>query len=206
MPENLVEWIRTAGLRRSVRAGVTLAHRGARADSVLLVEQGSIFLERFEADGNLLPISVRGRGSLVGLSAAILDGPYELDATPRIDAEIVVVTASSVRALMASPEHSPLVARALAAEALIFADRCAALRSKTVRHRVLSALAELCDGAIAYPVIVALPMQELAAIVGADLTHVCRVMRALRDEGIVDYGKRRLAICSRIQSVGETFD
>jgi CRP-like cAMP-binding protein len=206
MPENLVEWMRTTGLRRSVRAGVTLAHRGARADSVLLVEHGSIFLERFEADGNLLPISVCGRGSLVGLSAAILDGPYELDATPRIDTEIVVVAAASIRALMGSPDHGPLVARALAAEARIFADRCAALRSKTVRHRVLSALAELCDGAGAYPVIVALPMQELAAIVAADLTHVCRVMRTLRDEGIVDYGKRRLAICSRIKDGVDAFD
>ena len=194
MAESLAEWMRTKGQRRSVRAGVTLAHRGSQSDSVLLVEQGSVVLERHEASGHLLPISVCGHGSVVGLSAAILNRPYDLNATSRIDGEVVVVAAASMRALTTCPEHAPLVARALATEARGLADRCAALQSQSVRDRVLAVLSQLSEGAASYPTTLALPMQELAVMVGADLAHVCRIMRRLRQDGAVDYGKRRLAI------------
>src|SRR5688572_7450112 len=103
MADSLAEWMRAEGLRRSVRAGVTLAHRGSRADSVLLVEQGSVLLERHELCGNVLPISVCGRGAVVGLSAAILDHPHDLDATSRIDGEVIAVAAASMRELMTRP-------------------------------------------------------------------------------------------------------
>jgi CRP-like cAMP-binding protein len=192
--DSLVDWIRTKGLRRAVRAGVTLAHRGARAESVLLVEQGSVLLERDEPNGNLLPISMCGRGAVFGLSAAILDHPHDVNATTRIDGEVIAVAAASMRELVSCPAHALLVARALAAEARVLADRCAALQSQTVRHRVLTILSEVSEGAGGFPVSVALPMRDLAAMAGADLTHVCRVMRGLHNDGVVDYGKRRLAI------------
>lgn len=198
MADSLAEWVRTKGLRRPVRAGVTLAYRGSRADSVLLVEQGSVLLERHELSGNVLPISVCGRGALVGLSAAILDHPHDLDATSRIDGEVIAVAAASMRELTTSPVHAPLVARALAAEARMLADRCAALQSQSVRDRVLAVLSELSQGAASYPTTLALPMPELAVMVGADLAHVCRIMRRLHADGVVDYGKRRLAVRGRI--------
>jgi CRP-like cAMP-binding protein len=91
MAHSLAEWMRTKGLRRSVRAGDTLAYRGSEADFVLLVEQGSVLLERHELSGHLLPISVCGRGAVVGLSAAILDRPHDLNATSRIDGEVFAV-------------------------------------------------------------------------------------------------------------------
>ena len=200
MADSLAEWMRTKGLRRPVRAGVTLAYRGSRADSVLLVEQGSVLLERHEVTGNVLPISVCGRGTVVGLSAAILDHPHDLNATSRIDGEVIAVAAGALRELTTSPLHAPLVARALAVEARMLADRCAALQSQSVRDRVLAVLAELSQGAATYPTTLALPMPELAVMVGADLAHVCRIMRQLRTDGIVDYGKRRLAIRARIAS------
>jgi CRP-like cAMP-binding protein len=203
MADSLIDWMRNRGSRRSVRAGVTLAYRGTRAESVLLVEQGSVLLERHERNGNILPISVCGRGAVVGLSAAILDRQHDVNATPRIDGEVFAVTAASVRDLTASPEHALLVARALATEASILAERCAALQSQTVRDRVLAVLAQLSDGAALFPVALALPMQELAALVGADLAHVCRVMRALRAAGTIDYGKRRLVVMMRIGDTRE---
>jgi CRP-like cAMP-binding protein len=196
--DNLADWIRAKGVRRAVPPGETLAHRGARADSVLLVEQGRLFLERYESNGNLLPISVCARGAVVGLGAAILDRPHDLNTTSRVGAEVIAVTASSMRELTTCPEHAPLIARALAAETRVLADRCAALQSQTVRDRVLTILSELSQESGAFPIDLALPMQELAVMVGADLTHVCRVMRSLRADGVVDYGKRRLAIRSPI--------
>ena len=198
MANSLAEWMRTKGLRRSVRAGVTLAYRGSRADSVLLVEQGSVLLERHEVTGNVLPISVCGRGALVGLSAAILDHPHDSDVTSRIDGEVIVVAAASMRELTTSPVHAPLVVHALASEARMLADRCAALQSQSVRDRVLAVLSELSEGAASYPTKVALPMPDLAVMVGADLAHVCRIMRRLHTDGVVEYGKRRLAIRARI--------
>jgi CRP-like cAMP-binding protein len=194
MAHSLAEWMRTKGLRRSVRAGTTLAYRGSEADFVLLVEQGSVLLERHELSGQLLPISVCGRGAVVGLSAAILDRPHDLNATSKIDGEVIAVAAASIRALTTCPQHAPLVARALASEARVLADRCAALQSQNVRDRILSVLAELSHDAASYPATLALPMPDLAVMVGADLAHVCRIMRGLRQEGTVDYGKRRLAI------------
>ncbi|HSJ61284.1 MAG TPA: Crp/Fnr family transcriptional regulator [Jiangellaceae bacterium] len=198
MAESLVDWMRTRGLRRSVRAGATLAKRGTQVESVLLVERGRVFLERWEANGKLLPISVCGKGAFVGLSAAILERPYDVSATSRIDGEVVAVAASLVRELTTSSMHAPLVAKALAAEARVLADQCASLQSQTVRDRVLSVLAELTDGVRTFPVDVVLPMQDLAAMVGADLAQICRVMRHLRTEGVIDYGKRRLAVCRSI--------
>jgi CRP-like cAMP-binding protein len=201
MPDSLAEWMRAKGLRRSVRAGATLAHQGDRSDSVLLVEQGRVFLERSEVDGNLLPISVCGRGSVVGLTAAILDTPHTVSAMARADGEVVTVAAALLRELTTSADHGPLVARALASEARILADRCAALQSHKVRDRVLGVLTEMSRDAQregGYPLALALPMQELAVLVGADVAHVCRVMRALRDDGLVDYGKGRLRIRRRL--------
>jgi len=194
MAHSLAEWMRTKGQRRSVRAGVTLAYRGSHAESVLLIEQGSVLLERHEASGQLLPISVCGRGAVVGLSAAILERPHDLNATSRIDGEVIAVAATAMRELTTCPQHAPLVARALASEARVLADRCAALQSQSVRDRVLAVLCELSRDAVTYPTTLILPMPELAVMVGADLAHVCRIMRRLRQDGVIEYGKRRLAV------------
>jgi CRP-like cAMP-binding protein len=99
-----------------------------------------------------------------------------------------------MRDLTSCPQHAPLVARALASEARVLADRCAALQSQSVRDRILSVLSELSQDASSYPATLALPMPDLAVMVGADLSHVSRIMRGLHVEGAVDYGKRRLAI------------
>ncbi len=194
MPNKLIDWMRAEGLRRSVQAGTILAYRGSKADAVLLIERGSIFLERFDEHGNVLPVSVCGNGTVVGLSAAILDQPYDTDATSRANGEVIAVNAASVRALTSTAELGPLVAQALAVEARVLADRCVALQSHTVRDRILVLLDTLCRDAVSYPVAVALPMRDMAAMVAADQAHVCRVMRRLCQEGIVDYGKNRLRI------------
>jgi hypothetical protein len=52
----------------------------------------------------------------------------------------------------------------------------------------------LSRDAVSYPVAVALPMRDMAAMVASDQAHVCRVMRRLCAEGVVDYGKNRLRI------------
>lgn len=199
MADSLAEWMRTTGLRRSVRAGEMLACRGERTESVFLVERGSVVLQQ-EANGNLLPISICAHGTIIGLGAAILDRPHASDARPRVDAEVVAVAAHSVRALTTSPAYAPLVARSLATETFVLTTRCAALQSQTVRSRVLTILSELSGDAGAYPVSLDLPMQDLAAMAAADFAHVCRVMRELRDRGVIDYGKRRLAIRTPIRS------
>jgi CRP-like cAMP-binding protein len=165
---------------------------------VFLVERGTVLLHH-EANGNQLPISVCGSGATVGLGAAILECPYPADVTPRGAAEVVAVAADSVRALTNSREYASLIARSLAAETHVLTKRCAALQSQTVRSRVLTILSELSGDAGAYPINVALPMQDLAVMAAADLAHVCRVMRGLRDEGLIDYGKRRLAIRTPIR-------
>jgi CRP-like cAMP-binding protein len=194
MSNRLIDWMRAEGLRRSVHAGTTLACRGSKVDAVLLVERGSVFLERYGSDGNVLPVSVCGNGTVVGLSAAILDQPHDSDATSRADGEVIAVAAASMRALTSTAELGLLVAQALAVEARVLAERCIALQSHTVRDRILVLLDTLCRDAVSYPVAVVLPMRDMAAMVAADQAHVCRVMRGLCQEGVVDYGKNRLRI------------
>jgi len=201
MAASLAQWMRTNGVRRSVRVGQTLTCRGERPDWVFLVDRGVVVLH-YEANGNRFPISVCSHGAVIGLGAAILDRPHAADARPRVDADVVAVAADSVRALITSPEYSVPVARSLAAETFVLANRCAALQSQTVRSRVLTILSELSYDASVYPVALVLPIQDLATMAGADLAHVCRVLRGLRDEGLIDYGKRRLAIHTPIRACG----
>ncbi|HSJ61065.1 MAG TPA: Crp/Fnr family transcriptional regulator [Jiangellaceae bacterium] len=194
MASTLTQWMRTCGKRRVVRAGATLVQRGAEANTVLLVERGSVILERHEADGNQPPVTLCGQGALVGLAAAILEHRYDVTATSRTESEVFAVDAALVRGLTETQGLGVLVARALAHEARALTERCVALQSKTVRERVLAVLAAFSETGGPFPVRVHLRMQELAVLVGADQAHVCRVMRSLRDEGLVEYARHRLAI------------
>ena len=194
MADQLIAWIRANGVRKHVRAGEIVVRRGTVPQSVLLVDRGSVLLEGCDASGRVLPMSVHGDGALVGLSAAILNLPNDLSAISRVESALISIAASSVRDLASCQPHGLYIARSLAAESRGFAHRIAALQSHTVRERVLTVLLELSRGATAYPVTLAFPMHHLAALVGADITHVCRIMRSLHAEALVDYGKRRLSI------------
>jgi DNA-binding GntR family transcriptional regulator len=73
------------------------------------------------------------------------------------------------------------------------ADRCATLAALPVRERVVEALRDATRGA-RLPARAEIATTDLARLVGADVSHVRRVLRELTRDGVVDYARSRITI------------
>lgn len=189
-----------AGRRRRYGANVTLFHEGDDAGPVMVLLSGRVKAVALDAGGHEAIVAVRGPGDLLGELSAIDGAPRSVTVTTLEPVEALVLAGSAFTAFLERRPRVALVILRMVAGRLRYADaRHADLASHDVVGRVASRLVELSERygvETAGRIEVELPLsqEEIASWVGASREAVSKALHVLRSLGIVETGRRRIAV------------
>jgi CRP/FNR family cyclic AMP-dependent transcriptional regulator len=190
------------GHRRAYHVGHHLCREADPPGAVLVIVAGFVKLTKTARSGREAMLEVRGPGDVLGEMSAI-DGLHQsANAVATGDVEVLVVASADFNALL---DERASVARSLLGVAVgrlrQASSRQAELGTVEAMGRVCRRLVEqaewngepTADGAL---MLVRRPLsqQDLAAWAGVSRDSVVRILRELRDLGILDSGRRRVLI------------
>mgnify|MGYP001086012927 CR=1 FL=1 len=187
-------------------------HAGDRADTLYVLATGTVKLSRTTGDGRDVLIDVVAPGDLFGTLSALGDPVYPDTARALTVACVLSIGADDFRVVM---QRHPSVALAvlddLAHRLERNHQRVAHLSGGTVDQRVAAALLRLVT-VVGEPrdlgVLLQLPLTraDLASMSGTTTESASRVMSRLRQEGVVESGRRWTSVLdvARLRALAQT--
>lgn len=189
--------------QRHYAAGEVIHHAGQEATSLGVIAAGMVKIARPTLDGQDVLLDILGPGDTFGTLADLGDATYRDEATAHTECCILTATATAFRRIL---ERYPVVLMAaLQGVAGRLRDAQATIEQISaypVERRVAATLLKLAervgkgeDGTI----LIEMPLsrQDLADMTGAQLETVSRVMSAFRRQGLVESGRRWIAVRDR---------
>ena len=182
------------------QTGDTIHRAGDPATHLAIVAAGVVKLSRPTLDGQDVVVSMLTSGDYFGSLADLGDATYTEDATAQTDCCILLATADEFRQWL---ERYPAVALAtlqLVAERLRHAHAAIEqLSAHPVERRVAAALLRLAQQAgrrEGTGTLIEMPLsrQDLADMTGAKVETVSRVMSDFRRAGLIESGRRWIAV------------
>ncbi|MGH6962732.1 MAG: Crp/Fnr family transcriptional regulator [Dongiaceae bacterium] len=191
---------RAAGRTRRYPAGTTLLNEGDRSASVILVEQGRVKISSYTEDGREIVLAVRGPGDLLGELSAIDGEPMSATAGALDPVQATVLAVEDFSHFLNRHAEAGVVLLGIVTRRLRDADRkrieFGAYDSVGRVARRLLELAERFGETTAQGVRIALPLsqEEIAGWTGSSREAVSKALRALRDRGLVDTGRKVITV------------
>jgi CRP-like cAMP-binding protein len=184
----LAGWVRRHGIARDLRRNAMVFVQGHPCRELCWLEGGWVTLLRSEGTGTELIVGFRGQGTLLGTGALTSDAVYPLTARARTSVRVWWVPPAALDdALSRESGVRRMVFGSIAAEAAEQAARCGALGCLDAREhleRLLIEFASRCgtDG----PTRIPLATTEIAGLLGIDMSHACRLLRGMKQEGLIE--------------------
>jgi CRP-like cAMP-binding protein len=191
--QRLAEWSGEVGQSYRMPAGTIALQQGSPARHVLLLDTGVAFLRRIERSGVEVSVSLCQPGSMLGLASVLRGTPHAVSVQMKTDATVIAIPASQVLEALSRPDLGPSLVAQLVADHLGLIERYGT-RALPVRDRVLALLRDIGRQTGRVPWGVQLSTTEIASLTAANVSHICRVLRALRAEGIVDFSRGRMVV------------
>lgn len=192
----------------TVPAGSTLHRERDEAAHLELVVSGLLRAYVTALDGRTLTVRYCRAGSLLG-AVSLFSSPFSMPASVQAvtDAEVLAMSAPFVKKAV---EQDVVVARALIDE---LSDRVMSFISEipgsafaTVRQRVARHLLDLASASQTRSELRAtISQQELADAVGSVREVVVRVLRELRQEGLVRTGNENITLLDPVKLSAEAY-
>jgi CRP/FNR family transcriptional regulator, cyclic AMP receptor protein len=194
--------------RLRVPAGGIVRQAGDAGPYLLLVVYGLIRIFLVAPDGRTLTIRYCRRGALIG-TVSLFPESYVLGATAQAvtDGDVLTIRPAVVQRLV---ETDPAVARALLGDlserVIRFVAEIPGSMFATVRQRVARHLLDLAaDRPAGRRLVATVSQQELADAVGTAREVVARVLRDMREEGLVATRRGGIVILEPDRLGGELF-
>ncbi|MEU4739838.1 Crp/Fnr family transcriptional regulator [Actinosynnema sp. NPDC023658] len=189
------EVLLAAGVERDYPSGSVVCHEGEVSRHVLVVRRGLLRVTKTTANGSEKVLAVRGAGDIVGERSAV-------DGQPR---SATVWALGAVRALVLSAgafaglcQRYPRIAWSVLIVVVARqrdTDRQRVQISGTATQRVAAVLIDVAlQRGVADQGEIALSQEDLAGIAGTSRESLVRVLRVLREEGIISTGRRKIDI------------
>lgn len=205
----IADFVAASGRRSRVRRGDVVFHDGAPSTEIYACVSGRIRLVLSAQNGRELLIGFRGSRDLFGEMAALSGRPRCTTAIADSDSVIARVSADELfEELARRPELVPGLLSDLAGRLHTTTVRLVARNSERVVERVVDKLVALADvegtnratrrdggdATIEHSVRLDISQTDLAEWVGTSRESVCRVLRDLRRDGLVETGRGHLLI------------
>ena len=189
------------GARVQVRkAGTALFHQGEPFDHVLIVRSGWVMTHKVFEDGQRQIIRFALPGDLVGFEGDEASG-MAYGAETVTDVMVCGVKhATFFRVCAGSPQLAMNFATAVTREALSAWNHLGALGQQTAQGRIANLLLELHrrvtarEGAESVAVHLPLSQVHIADATGLTPVHVCRTLKQMRLEGLLEFRKGQLVL------------
>lgn len=189
------EVLDAAGVDRDYPPDSVICLEGEVTRHVLVVRRGLLRVTATTAGGHEKVLAVRGAGDIVGERSAV-DG-LPRSATVRALGEVRALVLSAAAFAELCRRH-PRIAWAVLTVVVSRqrdTDRQRMQISGTATQRVAAVLIDVAlRRGIADQGAVALSQEELAGIAGTSRESLVRVLRSLREEGIISTGRRKIEI------------
>ncbi|GAA1407935.1 Crp/Fnr family transcriptional regulator [Kitasatospora putterlickiae] len=178
----------------------TVLREGEPSDHVLIVLHGWLKVTAAAENGYEALLALRGPGDIIGESAALSGRPRAATVTALEQVEATVVDRTTFTAYL---KRAPMVSMQLLA---LSTDRLRAADHHRLKFAALSVSERLSDLLLELArthgrrteegIVISVPLsqQELAGSVGASREAVARLLKSLRDRGIVVTSRRSLVI------------
>jgi CRP/FNR family transcriptional regulator, cyclic AMP receptor protein len=197
LPPELIGSLIAEARRVHIPAGATIHREGETEPHLELVVRGLVRVHVSAPDGRMMTVRYCRRGALIGtptLYAVGMERPFGIQALS--DSELLRLRPAILRSLA---DQDLRVARALLGETservLSFVAELSGNAFATVRQRLARHLLDLASERQRGPELIApLTQQELADAIGTVREVVVRVLRELREEGVVRTGRHGIRI------------
>jgi CRP-like cAMP-binding protein len=191
-------------------AGIGLFSQGAGAQEAYWVDDGLVKLVWVDSHGHEFIVGLRYPGTFIGLAPVILNAPHPVSAITMAQSRLVRVPANLLLSLVkANPEISSAAHEMLSREVCDLATRMAELGCLSSRERVkkmLRQIVQLSQREIQRTTretrfLLPLRQCELASMLAVTPEHLSRILKQLRQEGIIRWHKGWLVVpdVSRLQ-------
>ena len=189
---------------RFVAAGAELIAEGEPSGNLYIVLDGWLILHRILEDGRRQILDFVLPGGVLG-NYVKCGTPYSFTAEALTNAQVAVIPLSRVGDLLSRGGSCAMTLLDAANDALIGAfDNLTDIGRRTAREAVANFLLRMdrrigrtvsanADGSIPFP----LTQEHMGDTLGLTAVHVCRTLRALRADGLVEVGRGRLRIIDR---------
>lgn len=189
-----------AAERRRWEAGTVVQRQDALADVALVVVGGCVLESHATAEGHELILDLHGPGDVVGLCLAIAGQPALTTARAVTPTELLAVRGPDFRSLLTSAPSLYDAALQALAERLQQVERARIQMAVTgVLSRLSRCLLELTERwgrprRDRVDITLRLSQTELASWACASREATVKALRTLREEGVVDTGRRRITV------------
>jgi CRP/FNR family transcriptional regulator, cyclic AMP receptor protein len=181
------------GIRRTYRAGATVAHELDEAGGVWVLVAGEVAASTLGPGGKEVVLGIARPGELVGELAALQGARRSATLTARTDVEAVAVPAADFRRFLRDVPGAALAVLYSVVGRLQVADvQRRDMASLDVVARVAGRVLELSGGAPGG--MVAVTHDELAAMTGASREAVTKALAVLRSLGGVRTHRGRIEV------------
>ncbi|MFE7276912.1 Crp/Fnr family transcriptional regulator [Streptomyces sp. NPDC057623] len=187
------------GQRVQFPANHVIFWEGQPSRSVLIIQEGHVAVMQKAEDGTEVLLAVRGPGEVMGDEGALMDEPRS--ATVKAVSDVVGLDITAGDLLRFVDEHHlwPDMYRNAVRRRRESDTERSLLARLTVRSRFARVLLDLAveageevDGR--WEIDVELSQQDMASRVGASREAVAKVLRDLRERGVLETGRRRLTL------------
>lgn len=185
------------GRVRRYRRGATVFMQGSRDDIVCLILEGRVKVTVDTPDGREVVLAIRGPGDLLGEFEAIepdLDGRLASNIALE-PLECRVFAAEDLRRFLVAHPAAALELLRQTIRVVSTADRRRVdATGLDASHRLARFLVERADAQPELELDIALTQEELASLIASSRESVVRALTALRARGLIETGRRRIAI------------
>jgi CRP/FNR family transcriptional regulator, cyclic AMP receptor protein len=194
LPKSLQSDLSFGARKLKFADGQIIQHRGDPPEFFFVIQKGHVKLGQYNAHGDLKVLVILGPGDSFGELACLGDTPRAVDAEAAGDAELILISANKLSAMMlASPQTSQQIIRLLAVLMQEALDTLLVYRKMPAPQRLAKALVSLCEGR-AEPVILTIRHQELAELVGVSRMSISKTLERLEVRGFLTRGYSEITI------------
>lgn len=201
-----VELVASQARIQYCRPGALIARQGEPLPGVIAVAYGLAKLALPRRKGEEKVLRFLGANESFGEAAALLDRPCPVDVVALTDAMLAVIP---VRPLQQLRERDSIFAnnlvRILAEGLLSLVAEVDASTGRSSAQRLaayLDSLAAAQDGTASCAVLLPVTKTALAARLGVTKETISRLLRNLRDQGLIEMTRRKITILDRARLAG----
>jgi len=214
LPQSDVSLLQKNTVKLEEIKNTILVKEGFYPKGVYIINKGLLKIYQVNPDGENQIVDFYGTGELLGYRPIISNETYPFTAETLEDCSISYIPKKTfLEVLYRSPALSNKLLVALSHEFTVWVNRVSIFTQQSIKENVALTLLILDEkyGRCAKkgaPVIINLPRKDFANFVGTTVETLVRVLRILKDEGIISAKGRGIIILNKdklAQKLGENF-
>lgn len=197
MPSDVLERLLTGAVQTVIRPGSVMHREGEDTAHLELVISGAVRVLVTSPDGPTLTIRYCRPGALLG-AMSLFSPDFAMPATVQalVEARVLRTDPAVVRSLVRQPDVAQAMLLELSERAKGFLHEIPGNAFGSVRQRVVRHLLDLAseDGTTDGELVVSVSQQDLADAAGTAREVVVRILRELREDGLVRTGREQIVL------------